>query len=231
MVDPPDTRISKPKDDSYAYRKQFYRDPDVATHYDAERFVGRSKKRRNRRKWAAIQRALAETDGVRSILDIPCGTGRFTGHLVGEEYSVVGGDISFEMMRVAQDNLGVLPGLRGYVQAEAENLPFRNRAFDCVMSIRFLFHVDPTVRVRMLREMVRISRWLVVDYRHRYSYHYARWKVERALGLTTRKFVRVSRRQLEDELRQAGAVLKRVHPVGRVFSDKWIVIAEAPHSD
>jgi len=231
MVDPPDTRTSKPKSDSYAYKKQFYRDPDVAAHYDAERFAGRSKKRRNRRKWATIQRALAETDGVRLILDMPCGTGRFTGHLIGEGYSVVGSDIAFEMMRMAQDDPGAAPGLQGYVQAEAENLPFRDRAFDCVVSIRFLLHVDPSTRIAMLREMVRIARWLVVDYRHKYSYHYARWRVRRALGLTDRPFPRVSRRQLEEELRQAGVVLKRIHPVARIFSDKWIILAEARHPD
>ena len=57
--------------------------------------------RRNARKWNAIQKALAMAEGVKTVVDLPCGTGRFTGHLARAGYQVVGSDISIEMMHQA----------------------------------------------------------------------------------------------------------------------------------
>ena len=104
----------------------------------------------------------------------------------------------------------------------------RDASMDCVMSIRFMFHVDPESRVRILREMGRVSRrWVIVDYRHRYSLRYANRRLLRAIGLTRRPFERVSREQLEHEFRAAGLSIHKVIPVWRVFSDKWIVVGES----
>ena len=229
MTDPHEREASKPPYSApYAFKKQFYRDADVATHYDDERFSGRSKERRNRRKWVAIRKALTDAEDVRSVLDLPCGTGRFTGHLAEEGYRVTASDISVEMMGVAQSGLAAAEGISGFVQSEAEHLPFLDDAFHCVMSIRFLHHVDSATRVEILREMGRVARWLVVDYRHRYSYHYVRWKLRRALGMTRKDMKRVSRAHLEDEFAQAGVTLRRIVPVTRGFSDKWIVLGEVP---
>ena len=45
----------------------------------------------------------------------------------------------------------------------------------------------------MLREFGRVSRrWIIADYRHRYSFRYGVWKIARTLGLTRRPFERVS---------------------------------------
>ena len=53
------------------------------------------------------------------------------------------------------------------MQANAEHLPLRNDSLDCVVCIRFMMHVDPATRVRMLREFHRVSRrWVIIDYRH-----------------------------------------------------------------
>ena len=79
MKKPSRQDVSKPKVDEYAYKKDFYRDPAVAADYDQHRFTTPRRKRRNVRKWRAIQRALDEAGDVRSVLDLPCGTGRFTG--------------------------------------------------------------------------------------------------------------------------------------------------------
>ncbi len=223
-------RLSKPPEGgNYPCKKRFYRSAEVAEHYDAERFFGMDKKRRNRIKWATIQKALAMTQGVENLLDLPSGTGRFTGHLARGGYRVAAADISLEMMRIGRERVGALENVRGHVQAEAEQLPFRDGAFDCVVSIRFLHHLDPDIRVGILREMARVARWLVVDYRHRYSYHYAKWKILSFLGLTRKDMARVSRTHLEDELRRAGVRLHDVLPVARIFSDKWIVVGESSH--
>lgn len=211
----------------YSFKKRFYQSDAVAADYDFHRWGSPERTRRNAKKWKTIQRALTVADGVGSVLDLPCGTGRFTGLLAQSGYRVVGSDISQEMMLVAMSRAGQQKDLYGFVRADAERLPHADGSFDCVMSIRFLFHIDPATRVRILREMGRVSRrWVILDYRHRYSLRYALWKVRRAFGLTREPLARVSRAQLQREFSEAGISIRKVIPVARIFSDKWIVVGE-----
>jgi len=233
MKKPSREDVSKPKIEDYWYKKEFYRDPAVAADYDQHRFTTPRRQRRNARKWRAIQRALNEATGVRSVLDLPSGTGRFTGDLARAGLNVIGGDISLQMMREAARSPHVAhPEIAGYVQADAEELPFRDRSLDCTVSIRFMFHVDPITRRRILREMGRVSRrWLIIDYRHKYSLRWLSWKIRHAVGLLPEVPERVSRSDLRSEFRDAGLMIRRVIPVRRWLSDKWIVLAEATHDD
>lgn len=223
--------VSKPKVEEYEYKKKFYRDAAVAADYDQHRFVTPGRQRRNIRKWTAIQKALGECIDLRSALDLPCGTGRFTGDLARLGLDVIGGDISLQMMREAATSAEVEhSNIVGYVQSDAEALPYRDRSLDCIVSIRFMFHVDPITRRRILREMGRVSkRWLVIDYRHKYSLRWVSWQIRHALGLLPQKPERVSRHDMRSEFHDAGLTIRRVIPVRRWFSDKWIVLAESTH--
>lgn len=222
---------STPKREGYAYKREFYRDSAVAADYDRHRFATFARLRRNARKWRAIEIALGEAGSVQSVLDVPCGTGRFTGTLADRGLLVVASDISIEMMRVSATKTAGNPRVTGHVQADAERLPLKTGSVDCVMSIRFLFHCDAATRVRILREMKRVSRrWLVVDYRHRYSYRWIKWRALTALGLTHKPLERVTRAQLDQEFASAGLAIRRIVPVNRVFSDKWVVLGEPSRS-
>src|SRR5262245_8734085 len=137
MAKPSRDDPSKPKAHGYAYKKQFYQSAEVAADYDEHRFRTPRRIRRNVRKWNAIQKALALTSGVTTVVDLPCGTGRFTGHLARAGYQVVGSDISSEMMQQAAKLPSVQHGnIAGYVRADAEALPFAAKSVDAVMSIR-----------------------------------------------------------------------------------------------
>ncbi|HET9862193.1 MAG TPA: class I SAM-dependent methyltransferase [Steroidobacteraceae bacterium] len=224
---------SRPREDRYEYKRDFYRSSQVAEDYDFHRFSTPERQKRNARKWAAIRRALALTRDVRVILDLPCGTGRFTGALAREGYEIVGSDISMEMLqkaaRVAADERGAQPpGIRGYLQANAEKLPLRDDSLDCVVCIRFMMHVDPATRVRMLREFHRVARrCVIVDYRHKYTFRYVLTHTFGKLGLGRAPLARVSRRELEREFREAGFAVREVVRVSTpLLSDKWVVLAE-----
>ena len=224
---------SKPKSHGYAYKKQFYQNSEVAADYDDHRFRTPKRLRRNARKWNAIRNALGLTTDVRTIVDLPCGTGRFTGNLARAGYQVVGSDISLEMMRQAANLDSVKhENIAGYVRADAEALPFAAKSVDCLMTIRFLFHVDPETRRRMLREFGRVARrWVIADYRHKYSIRYGVWRVSRLLGLTRRPFERVSVKSMTAEFEDAGLRVAKIIPVRRGLSDKWVVLAETGHLD
>jgi SAM-dependent methyltransferase len=224
---------SKPKQHGYEYKKQFYQSSEVAADYDEHRFRTPKRQRRNARKWAAIQKALALTSDVKTLIDLPCGTGRFTGHLARAGYQVIGSDISLEMMQQAARLESVQhANIAGYVRADAEALPFAAKSVDAIMSIRFLFHVDPQTRRRMLREFGRVSRrWIIADYRHKYSVRYGVWKLSRLLGLTKRPFERVSVKSMKAEFEDAGLRVVEIIAVRRWLSDKWVVLAEGGHID
>jgi ubiquinone/menaquinone biosynthesis C-methylase UbiE len=224
---------SRPQEGDYDYKREFYRNSSVAEDYDFHRFSSPERQKRNRRKWAAISEALREATGIRTILDLPCGTGRFTGALAREGFEIIGSDISMEMLQKAasveiENPAGQQPAIRGYVQANAEHLPLRNDSLDCVVSIRFMMHVDPVTRVRMLREFHRVSRrWVVVDYRHCYSFRYVLTHTLGRLGIGRPPLSRVSRKELEKEFADAGFAIRNVIRVSApLLSDKWIVLAE-----
>src|SRR6187431_1548949 len=196
---------SRPREDGYDYKREFYRSSSVAEDYDFHRFSTPERQKRNKRKWAAIRKALSRTTGVRTILDLPCGTGRFTGALAREGFEIVGSDISLEMLQKAASMEqpqadGKQPVIRGYVQANAEHLPLRNDSLDCVVCIRFMMHVDPATRVRMLREFARVSRrWVIVDYRHKYTFRYLATHTVGKLGVGRTPLSRVSTNDVHEE--------------------------------
>ena len=220
---------SRPREDGYEYKRDFYRSDSVAEDYDFHRFSSPERQKRNVRKWAAIRKALAQTTGVRTILDLPCGTGRFTGALAREGFEVVGSDISHEMLKKAASIPdGKQKAIYGYLQANAEHLPLRTDSLDCVVCIRFMMHVDAPTRVRMLNEFRRVSRrWVIVDYRHKYTFRYVLTHTFGKLGLGRSPLDRVSRADLEQEFRDAGLSIRSVIRVSApLLSDKWVVLAE-----
>jgi ubiquinone/menaquinone biosynthesis C-methylase UbiE len=229
MKKPGKSDPSRPREDGYDYKREFYRSSQVAEDYDFHRFSSPERQKRNARKWAAIRKALSQATGVRTILDLPCGTGRFTGALAREGFEIVGSDISHEMLaKAASIPDGQQEAIRGYVQANAEHLPLRNDSLDCVVSIRFMMHVDPATRVRMLREFGRVSRrWVVIDYRHCYTFRYVLTHTLGRLGLGRTPLSRVSRKELEQEFQDAGFAIRDVIRVSTpLLSDKWVVLAE-----
>jgi SAM-dependent methyltransferase len=224
---------SRPREDGYDYKRDFYRSASVADDYDFHRFSTPERQKRNARKWAAIRKALSRTTGVRTILDLPCGTGRFTGALAREGFEIIGSDISLEMLQKAASMEqpgadGKQPVIRGYVQANAEHLPLRNDSLDCVVCIRFMMHVDPATRVRMLREFARVSRrWVIVDYRHKYTFRYLATHTVGKLGLGRTPLSRVSTNDVHEEFRQAGLAIREIIRVSApLLSDKWVVLSE-----
>lgn len=209
----------------YEIRKQFYRDATIAEGYDGHRISG-ARSSRHRAEWRAIEQALARAGGVREVLDLPTGTGRFVDALLASGVRVAGADISREMM--GQARARVAGGRADFVQCEAEAMPFRDGAFDLAMSIRFFMHLTPAVRLSVLSELARVSRrWVLVDYRHRYAPRNVikRW----AHALRLRKSPappRVSRDEIHAELAAAGLRSVEIFVVTPLFSDKWFVLCE-----
>ncbi len=148
-------------------RKSFYQDRAIAKSYFEKRFSHPKGRRENEATRLALGSALRSIPGVERVLDMPCGTGRFTNLFFEGGYFYVGGEISMEMLEtlaVEQREQGKTPPL---VRCDGEHLPFKDDVFDCVVCIRFLNLVPVVVREKILKEMMRVSRnWLIVQSHH-----------------------------------------------------------------
>ena len=92
-----------------------------------------------------------------TLLDVPCGYGRFTALFARLGIIATGVDVSSDMVRLAREEQ--VPSGRGrWLHADIFALPFADATFDCALSIRLLHHrFSDDERVRMLRELARVS--------------------------------------------------------------------------
>jgi SAM-dependent methyltransferase len=221
----------------YEHVKRRYRDAVVATTYDSSRFLSAKGQQRNRLMLAAIQRAFDKAASlgtpIRSGLDLPCGTGRLFPWLLQRQLQFTGADISLEMMQAAWSKVGSVPSSGvcfTLVQCDGEHLPFKDRSFDAVFSLRFMFHVPREGRIRILQEMARVSRrWLLADFRHCYNLRWCFRRLWHGLGLARHIGEVWSWASLRREVAEAGLQLVGIFAPRRglaVFSDKWVVLLE-----
>ncbi|MFQ5849120.1 MAG: class I SAM-dependent methyltransferase [Candidatus Binatia bacterium] len=151
-----------------SYPKKFsYQNKATAESYFDKRFSSPEGRRKNEATRAALVRALEWIPATGKILDIPCGTGRFTQFFYERGYLYFGADISMEMLDVLVGEQKAPGKMVPVVRCDGEQLPFKDNVFDCVVCIRFLNLIPGTVRENILREMRRVSReWLIVQSHH-----------------------------------------------------------------
>ncbi|MEY7851494.1 class I SAM-dependent methyltransferase [Natrarchaeobius sp. A-rgal3] len=148
--------------------QEWYQADDVAEEYDDKRF-SRGGQLIDRREKEAVLEAITPVED-RRILEIACGTGRFTVMLAEAGADVVGLDISAAMLQQGRSKSqnAELSGTLEFLRGDAGRLPFPDDHFDTVIAMRF-FHLadDPEA---FLREMRRVSReQIVFDTFNRFS--------------------------------------------------------------
>jgi len=140
--------------------QEWYQATEVAEEYDEKRF-SRGGRLIDRREKQAVLDALGRVEGER-VLEIACGTGRFTVMLAERGADITGLDISGPMLqegrRKAQE-AGVADTIE-FMRGDAARLPFPDDHFDAVLAVRF-FHLVDTPE-EYLAEMARVSKDLVV---------------------------------------------------------------------
>ena len=136
--------------------KEWYQADDVAQEYESKRF-SRGGRLIDRREKEAVIRALGPAEG-KDVLEIACGTGRFTVMLAERGANIVGLDISAAMLaqgRTKARRAGVSEHVE-FLRGDAARLPFPDDHFDAVLAMRF-FHLADTP-AKFLAEMARVSK-------------------------------------------------------------------------
>ncbi|MFM7282211.1 MAG: class I SAM-dependent methyltransferase [Planctomycetia bacterium] len=202
-------------------RKQaHYQDPEVVARYEASRFESLRSRGDTARMLAAARRLLGpEWERTRTVLDLPCGTGRFLTALAGEGRTLVAGDLSQPMLLACAE-----PAARK-VRADATRLPFADASFDLVLCMRFLFHVPPALQQEVLREVCRVTRGaLLVDVRHSWAFSAQSRRLRGAL-LQRRVSPRTSPLGIDAQFRAAGLEVLGKHWFAPGFSEKVLVLS------
>ncbi|MEF8886865.1 MAG: methyltransferase domain-containing protein [Haloarculaceae archaeon] len=185
--------------------EEWYQADDVAESYEDKRF-SRGGRIIDRREKQAVLDALGPVEDKR-VLEIACGTGRFTVMLAERGADIVGLDISEPMLQQGREKAraaGVADHLE-WMRGDAARLPFPDDHFDIVFAMRF-FHLADTPAA-FLEEMARVSR-------------------ERVFFDT---FNRFSTRSLYTWALPMGSRLYSSREVDRLLSDTGLELARADH--
>jgi ubiquinone/menaquinone biosynthesis C-methylase UbiE len=148
--------------------QEWYQEDDIAEAYEDKRFSGGGRYIDRREKTAVLE-ALSPLED-RRILEVACGTGRFTVTLADRGADIVGMDISEAMLEQGRRKAAAagVEGQLSFLQGDAGRLPFPDDHFDAVFAMRF-FHLAPDPE-GFIEEMRRVTRDQVLfDTFNRYS--------------------------------------------------------------
>ncbi len=138
-----------------------------------------------------IERAFSIVPKNLEVIDLPCGGGRVFLYLASLGYKVRAGDLSPEMIKIAQKNANDA-GLNMTVDlADVEALQYTDKSVDAVVCFRLFQHFPtPAIRQRAVSEMCRVAKqYVVMSYFSPYSYTQVKLILrERLGGRKLRKF-------------------------------------------
>lgn len=119
-----------------------------AADYEIDRFGSPGGKTINRIQ-LEIVRKMVEPKG-KKILDIACGTGRFTADMSEHGGNVIGADAAENMLKIARKKN---PGIK-FEKADIFKLKYRDRTFDAVTGFKIIMHLYEYEKA--LKEMKRV---------------------------------------------------------------------------
>jgi SAM-dependent methyltransferase len=212
------------RDSGQARQRQLreqYEAESHATHYADRRWIETGHARKTD---AWEQRVVAEllekasAPNCGTVLDLPCGYGRFTPLLAAHAEHLIQGDLAASMLeRRSQPSAWA-------VQASLLALPFRSNAVDLAFCFRVLHHFpEAALRARAIAELGRVSRrWVLTSY-----YDAAAFPVWRdRLRGRKRKLTACSHAAFENEAAEAGLRVVTRRFRRRWFSQQVLVLLE-----
>lgn len=123
---------------------------DMAARYDKQREPQETRIREHE--------VIARIPMEGPVLDFPVGTGAFLGHI--KHLGVIGCDISSEMLEFARAKHPDVPLVRANV---FDGLPFADKQFETVMCIRMVHNQTFDESMKIMRELRRVGKKLVVS--------------------------------------------------------------------
>ena len=184
----------------------------------------------NTREQRLVRALLGNLPKSRLALDLPCGYGRMFPLVKSVSANVVEGDWSYFMLKEAQRRMARREESErplGYVRATAFTLPFADRTFDLVFSVRLCHHIDEyDERMQYVHEILRISAHSVV-----FTY-FDTDSVKNRVHRFKRRFTprspkcTLARQDIEKIAEVSGFEITRSLPLSRLFSGHRYTVLE-----
>jgi SAM-dependent methyltransferase len=206
--------VKRPTADRDSVRAFWEANPVAAASIDAPlgspEFFAAYDRRRERNESVEFSRRLHEFDRFvgQKVLDVGCGNGYVLSRYAAAGAKVYGVDITSKAVELTEKRFQLL-NLGGEFQvAEAEDLPFADRTFDCVTCMGVLHHVPDTERsLAEIRRVLKPGGRLIMMVYHRNSALYRiRFPVD---SLLTRKPMQQLVNEVDGVGNQKGDVYSR----------------------
>ncbi len=215
--------------------KEVWKTEGMATHsydsiadtYDRTRFKTYRGKIFNAIRMRILNGFLGVSISGGLAFDLACGTGLISEWLLKNGCTVISGDISLGMLRVAHRKLAKSNLFVGLSELDACYLPFKDKIFDVVTSFRF-FNLLPTdLRMKIHKEVARVGKGPYL-FTYALDSPYQRWRgrMKNGLGLSKRSDEYPATVEgIKRELR--GAQIDLIHgiPVCSLLTSELVVLA------
>lgn len=156
--------MQMPSSKEYEFSEKY--DPEHAKEYFHKHQSGFWRRLSTWREIAMARRALQLAGSPKTVLDLPCGTGRFWEMLTeASERTLYVADNSKAMLDTGMSlrSPEITRRIAGAYCCSAFETGLPDKMVDCVFSIRFLHHIQKSEdRIRILREFGRLSRDTIV---------------------------------------------------------------------
>jgi len=197
--------------------------------YRTTRYKGIDQQIVNKRETKILEKILVSlSDRSVSILDVPCGYGRFSELLLRKSLNLTSADISLPMVMAARKYSVASSSNHHFLVGDIRNLPLKDNTFDYVITIRLLQHMlNASIRRQVLRELHRVAKKMVILSFYRYNFLHS---IERWIRCQIKNVdKRISMLNLDDfskELNSTGFVVLRLFPVLKYFHAHTIALLQ-----
>lgn len=196
----------------------------------ATRFERGGRRRIDRREQRAVRRILEGLPDCRSVLDVPCGAGRFLATLAANGRAVTGMDASAEVLALARQRAAQLGIPAEFTVGDAARLPLPDGSVDAVFCNRLLHHITAAnERAVFLREFHRVARrHVVVSFFDYLAFGGLRRFLKALKGRKVDYSGQPTFEAFDREVRDAGFRVLRVVPTGPFWvAEKYFVLEKA----
>lgn len=205
-----------------------YKDVAVAERYDRERFTRLTGRLFNALEKFHIRRAFKDVPRDMTIMDLPCGTGRFAEVLLEEGFKVTGVDISPAMLHVAKRKVERFGDKFESRVADVRELAKQEqKRYDVALCARVLMHFPLEEQIAFLRSVATLTRHKVIFTQSLSTpYHRMRRRLKKLIGNPPPAMFPITEMELKKLLAGAGLKeVRRIRPLALV-TESIFVIAE-----
>jgi len=197
--------------------------------YRKTRYKGIDQRIINKKERKILEKILESIEEKNiSVLDIPCGYGRFSELLLKKSLNLTSADVSFPMVLTTRKYSPSTNSPHHFLVGDIKHLPLKDNSFGCIVTIRLFQHIlHSSARFQILKELHRVAKKFVIlsFYRYNFLHSVERWMRCRIKNVN-KKISMLPLGDLEKELSSVGFKVLNLFPVMRYFHAHNIVLLQ-----